>query len=123
MLKKKKIVEDFRSVSGDVTVGEPNSKQPVTDAFGGKTPAQKYCATNLTKVEMQALRTLILCVSEMMMSASDVDSITGDESNQGSGDTIARLFASVDPPSLQRTLLVMSIEYRCPSLSACPLKA
>jgi hypothetical protein len=72
---------------------------------------------------MQALRTLILCVSEMMMSASDVDSITGDESNQGSGDTIARLFASVDPPSLQRTLLVMSIEYRCPSLSACPLKA
>lgn len=105
---KEKIVEDFQSVSGDANVSEPNSQQPVTDAVGERTPARKYCAANLTKTEMQALRTLVLCVSELMTSSSNVGAITGDESNQGS---IARVFASLNPPSLQRTLLAMSIEY------------
>lgn len=109
---KDKIVEDFRisAISWDATVVEPDSKQPVTDV-GGKTLAQKFCATSLTKAEMQALRTLILCVSDMMMSMDAVKDDEAQAHSQGSGDTIARVFSSLDPPSLQRTLLVMSVDY------------
>lgn len=107
---KERIVEDFRGVSRAVPLRVPSSQQLVANGVGGKTP-KKYCASSLTKVEMRALRTLILCVSEMMMVPSDVDAKTADEGNHDSGGTIARVFASLNPQSLQRTLLVMSIEY------------
>lgn len=53
-----------------------------------------FSKRGLTNAELQVLRTLVTCVSEP----------TDD-------DAIARALLKLDPPSLQRTLLVMSTEY------------
>lgn len=76
-------------------------------------PAQKYGSISLTNAETQALRTLVLYVSDTTMSTSD-DAVEDKSQvqSQGSGlNTIARVLSSLDSPSLQRTLLVMSFDY------------
>ncbi|KAG0609283.1 hypothetical protein M758_8G172600 [Ceratodon purpureus] len=108
--------DDMREVLvADASPSITQSESAVQDV-GSDMPtssAQKYGSTSLRNAETQALRTLVLCVSDMMMSTSDdTHEDPFQEQSQVSGlDTIARVFSSLDPPSLQRTLLVMSIDY------------
>lgn len=76
---------------------------------------QNVSSKSFADAEIQALRTLVLSVSDMIMGKTDRDADTSTDpqgqNHQPRAEPIARVFASLDPPSLQRILLVMSVDY------------